>query len=342
LEVWLTYSDDDGITWSESKEIPGVVQTSAHGPDCTRNMSYFGINTAVNFAEWVKDLGWSSGVDPFLKWKKELTGDWQFIGLGPPGAITLKGSGRVVVPGYHSYVRGISGGGGQGAGVALPISQLYNNLAYGHNMISDDGGDSWRLGALMDNGHGANEDQLVELRDGSILLNSRSFSTGSSQYRVQSKSVDGGETFSPSRFVYEIPEPFNGCQGSIVSNTNGTLFLSHPNPQENKGIAASVLRLLGGNVNLTGRDHMTLWKSEDDGESYEVAQLIDEGASGYSSLQTDHSGAGHVASEKEALWILYEQSDPLPETFSSLSADALIGALSVLNPDRFVLRLLTP
>lgn len=76
---------------------------------------------------------------------------------------------------------------------------------------------------------------------------------------------------------------------------------------------------------------MTIWESRDDGTSYQVKELIDPGAAGYSSLQ-DNDGKG--------LWILYEQSDPAPETLSSLSADALLGALSVLNPDRFVLRML--
>ena len=128
----------------------------------------------------------------------------------------------------------------------------------------------------------------------------------------------------------ELPEPFNGCQGSIASDGNGTLFLSHPNPAKNNGIVPGVVRLFGGNVNLTGRDHMTVWESRDDGVSYQVNQLVDAGPSGYSSLQEDPQG----------VWILYEQSDPPAETLSSLSAEALIGALSVLNPDRFVLRLL--
>ena len=48
---------------------------------------------------------------------------------------------------------------------------------------------------------GANEDQLVELRNGSLLLSSRSLATGSPQQRVQARSDDGGETFTPS-FTY--------------------------------------------------------------------------------------------------------------------------------------------
>jgi hypothetical protein len=123
------------------------------------------------------------------------------------------------------------------------------------------------------------------------------------------------------------------------------------------------------------------------GASYQIVALVDEGPSGYSSLQLakgsngrimDHSlgggaggsagvgvggdgngggggggrsrgggggggGGGVVGSNAfsltgESVWILYEQSDPSPYTLSSLSAEALIGGLAVLNPDRFVLR----
>jgi hypothetical protein len=125
---------------------------------------------------------------------------------------------------------------------------------------------------------------------------------------------------------------------------------------------------------------MTIWRSVDDGESYEIAALIDPGPSGYSSLQIargggvsgggatgggpgdadedgyweESSGAQSTSpslanqstvpvhatngNTGESVWILYEQSDVSPHTLSSLSAEALIGGLSVLNPDRFVLR----
>ena len=246
-------------------------------------------------------------------------------------------------------------------------------------------------GGAVNGSMGANEDQLVELLNGSLLLNSRSLATGSPQQRVQALSTDGGVTFTPSRTVPELPEPFNGCQGSMTRGTSdggggrdggsagidggiinrsaaaGPLYFSHPNPAANKGIAPALLKLLGANVNLTGRDHMTVWKSEDEGESWQVQQLVDAGAAGYSSLQpassrksegrgsSDSSAQKHVprgggsggggggggGSGSGSLWILYEQSDRQPKDLSHLAAEELIGALSVLDPDRFVLRLLT-
>jgi len=86
----------------------------------------------------------------------------------------------------------------------------------------------------------------LELRNGSVLANSRSLATGSRQARVQARSDDAGATWTPSRFVGELasdmcwfympaqwsasrsqwaagepmchlqPEPFNGCQGSLA------------------------------------------------------------------------------------------------------------------------------
>ena len=49
-------------------------------------MSYFGIDNAKSIVDWVVDLGWNTGVDPYTKWRQQLTGAWQFVGLGPPGA----------------------------------------------------------------------------------------------------------------------------------------------------------------------------------------------------------------------------------------------------------------
>ncbi len=67
-------------------------------------------------------------------WTHKLKGPWQFIGIGPSQSLQLK-NGRILVPGYHSPIRGLSG-----VPNTLPISQLYNNFAKGFVLISDDDG----------------------------------------------------------------------------------------------------------------------------------------------------------------------------------------------------------
>lgn len=147
----------------------------------------------------------------------------------------------------------------------------YNNLALPHFLLSDDGGDSWHLVDSIAAGHGANEMQLVELGNGSVLANSRSLSTGSRQARLALRSDDAGETWTPSTFVDNLPEPFNGCEGSIVSAGGAgnsseprTLYFSHPLPATNQAAIPKAVRALGGEANLTGRDHLTLWTSGND------------------------------------------------------------------------------
>ena len=174
-------------------------------------------------------------------------------------------------------------------------------------MLSDDNGASWRLGK-QENGFGSgnrlvNENQAVQLTNGSVLINGRSFATFTKPRRLQTLSNDGGETFGDVRYVEEMKQPFNGCQGSIVgplvANGSSRLYFTGPD---------SVLK----------RDHLTLYESKDGGTTWDKMLLVDEGASGYSSLQINYNGLGGIS-----LGLLYEQSD----------VDALIMA-----PDRFVYR----
>merc|ERR1719443_715778 len=99
---------------------------------------------------------------------------------------------------------------------------------------------------------------MVQLSNGSVLTNSRSLSTGTPQFRVQARSDDGGETFGATRFVYDLPQPFNGCQGSLVRGTGDALYLSGPDPARATGLLPEIVEALGAVANLTGRNHMTL------------------------------------------------------------------------------------
>jgi hypothetical protein len=134
---------------------------------------------------------------------------------------------------------------------------------------------------------------------------------------------------------------------------------------------------------LAGRDHLTIFRSIDEGQTYQEQTLVDPGAAGYSALQVTFAAActfdfsatlggagGHLmvaalltppqltgtvarlpqaymadgsaaspgTAGEPSLWLLYEQSDRQAESLSHMSVAAFIGALSVLDPDRFVLR----
>lgn len=209
----------------------------------------------------------------------------------------------------------------------IPVSQLYNNFAKGFVLISDDDGENWRLGKEWSVGQGTNEHQLVELDDGTVLSNSRSLSTGSPQYRVQSLSFTEGGSFSKSNFV-NIPQPFGGCQGSTAGGNHGKIYVVSPYPQRGKSVVQYITDALGCGVNLNGRERLSLWVSVDNGKTYNLNRIIDPGLSAQSSLQL----------ERGRLLLLYEQADPLPNSLSNTVQNKLIRNLRVLLPSRFVYR----
>ena len=327
FKIWIIYSDDDGMTWTGNREILNVSQTDEH-PDCDRDMSYFGLNindlnlqNLPDFFRFFKQI--CDMQDPFKNtlWTSKLQPPWQFIGIGPSGSLQMK-SGRVLVPGYHSPMRGLSGVPGK-----LPISQLFNNFAKGFVLISDDDGENWRLGDEWPIGEGMNEHQLIELEDGIILSNSRSLSTGSPQFRLMARSLDGGKTFERTNFI-EIPQPLNGCQGSFLRENNGKIFVTSPNPSKQSSVIQDFIDSLGCRTNLNGRDRVSLWLSEDNGTSYQLKQVIDSGLSAQTSLQLN----------KGKLVLLYEQTDPSPMDMLEIIEKEFLGNLKVLLPSRFVYR----
>ena len=186
---------------------------------------------------------------------------WTWIGTGPPASIQLKGSGRIVVPAYHTIIR------------------FNGQLSHAHTMISDDGGETFYLGALQfgDAKHFCNEVQVAERPDGTIVANSRALLT----HRIVSFSRDGGLTFPISRAIPELREPIDGCEGSMIVLKDGTLVYSGP-------ATYGILRV-----------NMTIFKSLDGGMSWNMWRQIDSGNAGYSSMSVLPNGS--VA-------ILYESS----------------------------------
>jgi len=69
---------------------------------------------------------------------------WLWVGIGPPGGLQLS-SGRLLIPGYHSEFW-----------PAPDQSSFGSGLTKGHVLLSDDHGETWRIGA-DDFGHLSNE-----------------------------------------------------------------------------------------------------------------------------------------------------------------------------------------
>lgn len=131
----------------------------------------------------------------------------------------------------------------------------------------------------------------------------------------------------PTQFT-TIPEPFAGCQGSTAGGNAGKVFVTSPNPSRGSSTLQYLTDALGCRLNLNGRERLSLWTSRDNGKTYALNQIIDEGLSAQTSLQ-------YV---KGKLYLLYEQADPLPKTLTGTLENQLIQNLRVLVPNRFIYR----
>lgn len=191
--------------------------------------------------------------------------DWVWVATGPGVGIQLTQGphqGRLVIPCDHRLT-------------LADKSSEWNS----HMMYSDDHGKSWQIGKPIS--AGGNECQVVECRDGSLLVNTRM--QGHFQgLRGLATSTDGGLSFTPIEHEKQLPCP--KCQGSMIrlSTTDaklgdvkspGLLLTSNPLPPQTDDGKPS-----GSRVRLTLRT------SNDDGRTWTTARRMFDGPSAYSSL----------------------------------------------------------
>lgn len=182
--------------------------------------------------------------------------DWTWYATGPGNGIVLTRpphAGRLVIPCDHRV-----GGDPKDTGG-------WNERGRSHVIYSDDHGQTWQLGGATD--YAMNECAVVELTDGTLMLNSRSYR--GKACRGVSLSRDGGQSWEPTRDEPVLVESV--CQASLIraawpmGDRPGLLVFVNP----------AVPR---------GRTRLTARLSEDDGRTWPYARLIEEGSSAYSSL----------------------------------------------------------
>lgn len=143
-------------------------------------------------------------------------------------------------------------------------------------VYSDDGGDHWQVGepapgCCVTNANGritslVNEVQMVELSDGSVMLNSRKW--GGHALRKTAVSHDGGQTWSPIREESALRDC--GCMASIFR---------YSFPGDPAGNC-----LLYSYPDSTRRENGTLRVSHDDGKTWPVKKVLFPGSFAYSAL----------------------------------------------------------
>jgi len=194
---------------------------------------------------------WSKPVD--MSGTCKVAG-WGWYATGPGFGIQVKNGkykGSLIIPANHSYDD--------------PSGKVRNGpYGYGaHVLISDDHGVTWRMSEPIK--PDCNESQVIELSDGTLLMNMRSYAGKHS--RAISLSHDGGATWDPITFDYQLVESV--CQASILNygNYKGKHYSLFSNP------AVPV-----------GRTHMTIKISDNDCHSWSASKLVYDGPSAYSCL----------------------------------------------------------
>lgn len=188
--IRLQYSDDDGVSWSEPR-----------------------------------DLG-----------EQARRPDWTYAATGP-GAVQQLASGRILIPANH---------------------RARDRVHRAHTLISDDGGEHWTLGADVDS-PGANEGQLAQRPDGSVLFYVRNRIPGGKEFAV---SDDEGATWAPGPAASELAGPV--CQCDLLAVGDELFATTHRSRSRRWGL---VVR-----------------RSRDGGLTWPDAAIIARGPAAYSDL----------------------------------------------------------
>jgi len=211
---------------------------------------------------------------------REITGDtkkseWTWYATGPGAGIQItqgENAGRLVIPCDH---------------IERDTKHYYSHVIY-----SDDHGEHWKLGGRTPQ-HQVNECQVVELKDGRLLLNMRNYDPSKSQRQI-AFSTDAGESWSGQGFDDTLVEPI--CQASIRRVGDAIYFSNPADPKK--------------------RINMTMRKSLDEGRSWETVAVLHPGHSAYSDLTALSDGrvaclyeAG-IRSPYEALYFVVHPSAP--------------------------------
>ncbi len=232
VEVFVMTSDDEGLTWSEPRNI-------------------------TVFAK--KETGWTGILTgPGIAVQKRYTPD----------------KGRVVVPCAHG-----------------PAGKWQCYVIY-----SDDNGANWSLGGEVPDPLG-NECQVVELIDGRLMINSRSYRKKGC--RAVTFSKDGGATWTTMRDETSLPEPV--CQGSIFR-------YSDPLDGEPSRI------LFSNPYHAVKRRNGTIRLSLDEGRTWSRSLVVAPGYYGYSCLTRMKDGR---------IGCLYETAGTREINFSAIPLDWL-------------------
>jgi sialidase-1 len=162
----------------------------------------------------------------------------------------------------------------QFAGTVLQADGSVQIQAY--TVYSDDHGQTWHKGQYV--GVGMDENKVVELSDGRVMLNSRDSSNG--RLRKVAISEDGGVTYGPVERDSELPDPTN----------NASLIRLHPDAEEGSADARKLLFTNANNGASGDRVNGAARVSCDDGRTWPGLRTLEPGFFAYSSATVIDDG----------------------------------------------------
>ncbi|MBC8354238.1 MAG: exo-alpha-sialidase [Planctomycetes bacterium] len=275
VDLVMKRSIDDGQTWSSLSlvyEEGDDAKTTIGNPCPVVDRS---TNTIwLPFTRENEDVMLTSSRDGGKTWSAPRTitkdvkrEDWTWYATGPGNGIQLERGpfkGRLVIPCDHR-IQGITD---------------RQKSTRSHVIYSDDHGATWRIGGIT--AFEMNECAIAELSGGRLMLNMRS-NRGKGKRGV-AISDDGGVSWSECSDDDTLIEPV--CQASLIRHSWSD--------------ADDKSRLLFSNpASKSGRDHLTLRISYDEGETWPIAREIHAGSSAYSCLTRLRSGSVGLLYERE-------------------------------------------
>ncbi|REF29723.1 sialidase-1 [Calidifontibacter indicus] len=282
------------------------------------------------------DLSWSD--DDGQTWQhRRITGELK-AAASSAGGVSTRAARKVATPGSTGEnMAGIFAASGVGIQIhtgpfAGRLVQQFVVLVDGKiravSGLSDDHGDTWRLGSLIGpsaDGVDPNENKVVCLADGRLLWHSRAYPV-----RLQAISTDGGETWSTPTPVRDLPDP---SDNGSVARFDGLPQLDLARPETDTWLIAS------HNHDTALRRNTVLRLSTDEGRTWPHTLSICAGSSAYSTVQRLPDGR---------IGVLYERQGYTEIVFTSIDAQQLIDAGELPADGRrpfafdLVLRSITP
>lgn len=151
------------------------------------------------------------------------------------------------------------------------------------SVYSDDHGKTWQAGTPT--GTGMDENKVVELSDGSLMLNSRA--SDSSGFRKVARSTDGGQTWSEPASDKNLPDSVDNAQ----------IIRAFPNAAPSDPRAKVLLLSHSPNPKPWSRDRGTISMSCDDGASWATGKVFNENFVGYTTIAVQSDGSIGLLSE---------------------------------------------